>query len=407
MSLKTPTKGYCLKLLLAAMLALYGCVEPYSAEEIDFEDILVIEATITDQEKQQQIFLSRTFELEIDSIIPEQGAMVQVIGGEEEFNFSEAAPGVYLSNRVFAAVPDTDYRLLITTTGGSTYASDTVVLPQVTQIDDLTAARVVTDDGNEGMGIFVESYDPTGNSRNYRYEYEETYKIVAPDWTPRDLVLPSEGSCQVELVNDEWSVRECFMTNVSNSIIQYSTSDLTEDRVSQFMVRSINKDNYIIGHRYSILVRQYVQSNEAYAFYETLNTLSGQESVFFGAQPGFLQGNITSNENPDEKIIGFFELSSVSETRIFFNYTDFFPDEEPSSYVDSCEPYVPSIVDMSGRCVLSELVSSNAIRFLAEYEPPDTPSTEPVSEGPYLVVPRICGDCSVLGDVESPEFWIE
>ena len=231
MSLKTPTKGYCLKLLLAAMLALYGCVEPYSAEEIDFEDILVIEATITDQEKQQQIFLSRTFELEIDSIIPEQGAMVQVIGGEEEFNFSEAAPGVYLSNRVFAAVPDTDYRLLITTTGGSTYASDTVVLPQVTQIDDLTAARVVTDDGNEGMGIFVESYDPTGNSRNYRYEYEETYKIVAPDWTPRDLVLPSEGSCQVELVNDEWSVRECFMTNVSNSIIQYSTSDLTEDRV--------------------------------------------------------------------------------------------------------------------------------------------------------------------------------
>ena len=60
------------------------------------------------------------------------------------------------------------------------------------------------------------------------------------------------------------------------------------------MVRFINRNNYIISHRYSILVRQFVQSNEAFTFYETLNDLSRNESLFSETQPGFLAGNVSS-----------------------------------------------------------------------------------------------------------------
>lgn len=391
--------------ILLTLLTMASCVDPYATDAIDFEDVLVVEATITDEVKHQQIFLSRTYGLELERVLPEQGAQVQVMAGGDIFSFTETSPGVYLSQEEFAAQPGIDYQLMITQ-GERSYLSKNVTLPQATQIDDLKAEYITDEDGYEGVGIYIDSYNPDGNSRNYRYEYEETYKIVAPNWTAEELIVPVEGSCGVELVNDDHSAKECFMTDRSTSIIQYSTSNLAEDRVEKFMLRNISRDNYIISHRYSILVRQYVQSNEAFAYYEALNTFSGQESVFSGAQPGYFQGNIFSNENPDEKIIGFFEVSSVSEKRIFFNYLDHFPEGNRASYAEDCLPYAPLIADW-GTCILSVLIENNAVRYLEENEPSEPTDGEGSLEGPYLVVPVKCGDCSVVGAVEAPEYWID
>jgi hypothetical protein len=72
----------------------------------------------------------------------------------------------------------------------------------------------------------------------------------------------------------------------SNEIIQTSTVGLSEDRVN-FPVRISNK-NPIIMHRYSILVRQYVQTLAAHTFYKTLKQLSGM-AVSCRNQPGFLR----------------------------------------------------------------------------------------------------------------------
>ena len=48
----------------------------------------------------------------------------------------------------------------------------------------------------------------------------------------------------------------------------------------------------------------------------------------------------------------------------------------------------------------------NAIKFnLRKYWAEHTP--ENASEGDYKVVPRICGDCTVLGTNVVPDFWIE
>ncbi|TRZ41960.1 DUF4249 domain-containing protein [Robertkochia solimangrovi] len=387
------------KVTMIALFGILGCVKPFPTETLDFEDMMVVEATITNEEKTQQIFLSRTYPLEIDSIIPESGAAIQITGGEQIYTFSESSPGVYISDQEFGAQPETEYQLQITK-NGNTYHSNNVRLPQVTRIDGLKAESIVDENG-EAMAIFVDSYDPTGNSRNYRYEYVETFRIVAPYYREKDLIVPNENSCGVELVNDEWSVKECFMTDYSNTIIQYSTSNLTDDNVERFMVRRIAKDNFIIAHRYSILVRQFVQTNEAFAYYEALHTFSGQESVFSGSQPGFLQGNITSDTNPDEKIVGYFDISSVSKKRIFFNYNDFFNGNSSSSYTENCDSYAP-LISEGNRCFLSELINFNAIRYLE-----DNKNYTPGLDGPYRVVPRICGDCSVVGEVETPDFWIE
>jgi hypothetical protein len=255
----------------------------------------------------------------------------------------------------------------------------------------------------EGIAIRVNAGSTSGNARNYRYEYEETYKIIAPEWTPNDLIGDPEGGCGVLVVVRENEERVCYATDNSNSIILTETNSFPEDLVNNFVVRFIDRNNYIISHRYSILVRQFVQSPEAYTFFETLNQFSGSESLFSETQPGFLAANISSVENPEEKVLGYFDVASVTEKRIFFDYEDFFPGEPLPPYVNPCNYTAPILVNMGGGCVLRPTVEANLVRYVGDNIPgPFSPGA-----GPHLVTPRVCGDCTVLGPVEIPEFWME
>ncbi len=194
----------------------------------------------------------------------------------------------------------------------------------------------------------------------------------------------------------------CFSTNFSNDLILASTTDLDENRVERFMVRFMDRSNYIISHRYSIKVRQYTQSNASAAFYNALDQFSSSESLFSESQPGFLAGNVQSDLDQNEKVLGYFDVSSVSEERIFFNYDDLFPGEELPEYINPCREIAPMLISQGGaRCVLSAMVDANQVSYLDINEDP------PADQGPYLVVPRECGDCTVLGANVAPEFWVE
>ncbi len=385
------------------VLMAHSCVEPFDAKTETFESALVIDATITNEMKQQEIFLSRSFRIEDDGPAPESGANVSVVDDtQNQYTFAEESPGRYLSTSPFAAAPGRSYQLQLTTNTGRTYTSDMVQLTAVTQIDNLYAERIVNDDGDEGMALFVDSFDPTDSSKNYRYEFAETYKIIAPDWTPDDLIPGPNPDCNVLVVPRTTDQETCFTTDVSRDIILTDTNDLNEDRVSRFLVRFINRNNYIITHRYSIMVRQLVQSNEAYTFFETLRDFSGSESLFSETQPGFLAGNVFSVESSNEKVLGYFDVASVTEERIFFNYDDFFPGEPLPPYADPCARSSPPLTRGNPPvCVLRNQVVANLVRYVGSNSAPGS------TTGPHEIVPRVCGDCTVLGKTEIPEFWIE
>lgn len=389
--------------LTIASIAFFGCIEPFETTFVDFESALVIEATITNELKQQQVVLSRTYEFEADGPTVESNANVSVSDTSgNTFLFQDMGNGVYLSNQAFAAQSGVSYELSLTTQNGRNYASSSVPFEQGTSIEQVTAERTTNDDGIDGIAIKVDSFDPLGTSKNYRYEYEETYRVIAPSWDPTMLIgdpAPNSG-CSVVKVNNEINEQTCYPSSQSNTIILTSTDDLEEDRVSNFMVRFIARDNYIISHRYSILVRQFVQSNEAFTFFERLNELSSSESLFSQIQPGFLQGNVFSLDNEEERVLGFFDVSTVSEERIFFNYDDFYPGEPLPPYVEPCDPSAPPLASFGG-CIVRPIIEIRAGVYAGDNDDMQ------VGEGPFFIVSRVCGDCSVLGTSEVPEFWIE
>ncbi len=398
-------------LVLTTALLMQNCVEPFEFETTQFTSALVVEGTITDREETQRILVSRTFPLDtvLMSGVSNAKVLVEDTNGGT-YDFTEEEAGVYRSNVPFAAVSGRLYTLSIETPDGKTYTSEETPVPARTTIERLYAERGVKDSGTEeGMYIYVDSFDPTGESKYYRYEYEETYKIVAPFWSPADAyVISPLPEAEVGTRARTQEERVCYNTVASNAIIQENTTEFNEDRVSKFPVRFIDRNNYILSHRYSILVKQYVQNSAAFEYYRTLETLSGSESLFTQIQAGFLEGNIKSS-TADENVVGFFQVATVSEQRLFFDYADFFPGERLPDYVRDCPLLSPPLFS-GGPPPTSPLIDGiqfNLIKYYSDYVATEGGLLTSDGPGPFFMVYTVCGDCTVLGSNVIPEFWEE
>ena len=414
--MKNSIDKYIIALILGFFIVI-SCVEEIDFIQTNgtFESALVIEATITNELIQQKIILSRTYAVEEDGPNPESGATVRIESDQGIINFIEDEPGIYLSENVFAAQQNVNYKLLVTTSEGKTYTSPHVKLTQETEIDNLYATRINNDVGINGMGIFVDSFDPTNNSHYYRYTYEETYKIVAPRWVPKELLVIDESTCEVDLVDRVEEAEVCYNTVPSTDIILANTSNLAEDRVFNHQVRFIDSENFILSYRYSILVKQYVQSLEAYTFYKVLKSFSDEGNLFSQIQPGVVVGNMVSETDDLENVIGVFDVSTVSEKRLFFNYEDFYPEESIPDFPIVCEPtehsqYAPNPAFCG--LLISGLVRDRIVYYDGAAKIVDTTFFEDgtfiidtITIGPFNMMLKPCGDCREYGTTEQPIFW--
>ncbi len=385
-----------------------SCIEPFEIEIGSFENILVVEATLTNEIKQHQITLSRTFGSDEDGFAPENNATVKITDDMgNEYSFGEIEPGKYISVSTFKAQQGRSYQLSVITKDGRSFASETVETPKNVDIDKLYVNKDSNQNGEEGVSIFVDTFDSANDKGYFRYEYEETYRIIAPFWNPFDFDIIDDiwdrDGFEVGIKLKEQEERVCYNTVASKDIIQTSTLRLAENQIFRYLVRFINRNNYIISHRYSILVHQYTQTRDAYEYYQSLKDFSSSESIFSEIQPGFLGGNVFTRNDADEKVLGYFEVAPLSSRRIFFTYAKLFPDEPLPPYAINCEPTgSPPLVEPTADGASSPLIQ--AIRNgLIKYHA----TNENNFVYPYLTKARPCGDCTVLGSNIVPEFWVD
>lgn len=400
-------------------LLFMSCVETVELEDQSTPDLLVIEASLTDELKTQQVRLTRSFGFEADSVPPETRAQVAVETSQgENYAFRHSGNGVYVSEIEFAVEPGRTYELVIAAADGAIYRSTPEELSGTARIDNLYAERELNQNGTDGVFIYLDGSPQSEGALYYRYEYEETYKIISPEWTPRDFLLTDYDPCPVpieytlEIVPRTEEQQTCFKTVPSTRVLQNDVTTLANPEILRYPVRFLGATDFMISHRYSILVRQFVQSAEAFSYFQSLNEFSASESVFNSVQPGFLSGNIEAVNRSEAPVIGFFEVASVREERLFFNFEDLFPDLEKPPFVINCVPTsspeahpsfcAPLPPNPCPRSIV-ELVDLGLIAYIS-------PNDEPLlgaCPGPYVYVPRECGDCTVLGSNEVPEFWIE
>lgn len=441
------------------LIVFTNCVEeidvvPQNLLNENFNGILIVESNITDVEKQQVVLLSRMQQVESDSTVNveenrffkansgiplpnglqpvfESGAEVSIVDNlGNVFNFTESESGIYKSVSPFSSLPGNSYSINVKTSDNQEYASEFIMSQATSNIDNVYAERIINDEGVEGMGIYVDaSFNETEN-KQLRYVFEETYKIIAPQWTPWDFEIirdeteiiqdPVSGEVieilypDVRLVPREREEQICYKTDFSNQEILVNANNITTTSSKRNLVRFLNRNNPVISHRYSILIKQFLVSPESFEFYERLRSFSSSESVFSQVQPGSLEGNVFDIDG-DTNVIGYFDVSSEVSTRLYFNYEDYFPGEPLPRYfgVIDCDrilsPPIPNPErdgppSPDGQCpfpLIDRIKQELVEHFGNNSEPP------PICEGPYTIVNTICGDCNVIGSNVEPEFWIE
>ncbi len=423
---------------------LSSCVEALDVNfggENELPNILIVEATITDELKFHEIRLSRVDSLtdlgvdrvinpfgigveadslDLDLVPHEENAQVRILVSDgSEIQFIEGAPGSYIAAQQFQAEQGLTYELAVTTADNRSFNSAAMSIEGTSTIANIYAEKIQLSDGGEGVEIFIDNNPINGATGNLRFTYDETYKIIAPNWNPNEFVLTNYNPCALPEVTYDLEIRPrteeaqvCFSTVPSPNVILNDNNLNDDGSLNRFSIQVLGQNNFKISHRYSIEVQQLVTSAQSYGFYEKLNNFSQNGSVFSQIQPGFLEGNITSTEGVPCAVIGFFDVASVSKKRLFFNFTDFFPDaplpdypincvvsSSPESHVSYCSAG-PTFNDCPTSVI--ERVNINNITYTGENS-----ENLGACPGPHAIVPIVCGDCRILGSNVKPEFWIE
>jgi len=392
--------------LLLLSVCFVGCVDPFSFESETFESALVVQATITNKLTQHQVRLYKTHPIDEDGPLIETNATVLVLDDAgTSYPFVETEAGKYLAVEAFAAEQNRQYQLKITLDDGKRYTSNFEKTPSISTIERVYGERIINEQGYEGVSIFIDSNDPTNESKYFRFQYEETYKLIVPSWKPKDLVviLDDFPDCILGTVQRPLDKLTCFVSPTRKSSGILDVSNLSDSKVSRYPIRFISSENYKMASRYSILARQLIQTREANSYFAILDKFNDDGgNIFSQSQTGYIEGNIKADANPEERVVGYFEVATLSEKRFFFNYTDFYLGEPLPPYFINCNPFEIDLIT-PGSCPDNFYqAESGSLVYFDERE-----ITEPFAITRYSVVPRLCGDCTAVGSSEVPDFWEE
>jgi hypothetical protein len=155
--------------------------------------------------------------------------------------------------------------------------------------------------------------------------------------------------------------------------------------------------------RYSILVKQYAITADAFNYFELLKKNTEQIGGIFDPQPSELTGNMHCTSNPNEPVIGFVTVGQVTQKRIFVDKASL-----PPNWVAET-PY--------GSCHLDELLYARKVTSTIPTIPPIYVNevynliysglvlTVDYAPGGYTASTPICVDCTLRGTNKKPSFW--
>ena len=372
--------------LLAAFLLLLHCKKPYAPPAIMAGNhFLVVDGIInTGAGAVTSIRVDRTRNL-ADSIqggIPELKAQVAIVAGNGAvFTLHDTAGAGFYTSVPLNLDPKQTYKIAITTADGRKYASDLVPNKETPLMDSL----YYEEPGD--FTVYVDTHDPSGNTRYYRWDYTETWEHdsqLMSGWiVVNNFIVPQDSTNQRT---------NCYTTVNSTNILLGTSEKLSTDQISRMPIRVIRNGDPIINQKYSILVRQYALTQEAYNYWNLIQKTSQKLGTLFDLQPSQLIGNIHCLTNPDEPVIGYMSASSIQQQRIFVYQSELqnWIHNPPAYQCDTLE--IP--VDQTDYRIYTYPDSIYTAYYFISIH------------GPLVLVSRTCVDCTLFGgSTVKPSYW--
>lgn len=318
--MKKKTK-LCLLWCMLSMLP--SCIEEYTlpTSESSAEAEIAIEGRILAGE--ESVFhLAYTIPLNSEEEAPDiLNAQIHVIG--QNGYRSEAAEFDIEDNCYVIdtrALENNTHYAVEVTVDGETYQSDFQPLLTSPEIDEVT-----WQENESSVSIFVTTWAEKTESRHFMWSFEEDWEFHAEvDMRGTDFVKPIyKKEHYPDLTETRNPYLFCWMHDVSRNILLHSTANLSENLVENAKLHEIGIEDIRISYIYSILVKQWSLSDEAYKYYSIAKQYTEESGGLFSPVMSDYQGNIRCLTNPDKRAHGYVLASSVTTKRIFIYEEDF------------------------------------------------------------------------------------
>jgi hypothetical protein len=133
--------------------------------------------------------------------------------------------------------------------------------------------------------------------------------LLLGDWT--------EIRSNKTIIARKEDVHTCWQTLESKDIKLGSTIKLSADIIKEVPVNVIDIATNKLYFGYSILVKQYALSREAFEYWTDLAKTTQGTGSLFDPQPSQVTGNIRNKANNKELVFGYFSAAVEQKQRIF------------------------------------------------------------------------------------------
>lgn len=352
---------------------------------------LVVEGFINSGNGPTSISISRSTKISsAATIVKETGALVRVENKNNTTNFplAETSAGTYTHPQIVLNNAE-QYRVYIRTAAGKEYVSDYSTVRKTPDIDSVSWNRE-----NGGVQIYANTHDNTNNTKFYQFKYDETWEFSSTFATMLKVYNDRFGNPHHVGYRDSSNpvydpkVLRCWKTNIPTNILINTTEKLSNDVVALYPLTYIEPASWKLGILYSINLKQYAISRQAFRFLEQMRKNTEQLGSIFDAQPSDNNGNLHCLSNPAEPVIGFVEVSEEKQKRIFISAA-----QVPGwNYDSKCLPEV----------VVRNLPDSIKIKA-------GTPTRVAIGGMTGLdyvyFANEVCVDCTIRGVNAKPIFW--
>ncbi len=300
---------------------LFSCKEVYYPDLNSTDKILVVSGAITNQHGVQTISLSwaKSFNNN-DNLEPVKNAQVYITDKSlENYSFVEGDSGIYYSDTlVFVPQIGNAYKLRVVLESGEEYESDyQEMLPFETLGEiygKIEQKDFIVDNGDnlllrtyEGMQLYMPIPVSNGAIPKYRFGFKLQAQYVWSFDSGPDLFL-----------------YYCWKTlkNPSNINITGSQHDVSiEDSIIHSLCfLPMNQDYWNLPYAcrcFVMSVEVYRLNDESYSFYKKAYDQLEADNSIFDPIAVQLPSNLKCVSNSNKKVLGFFEVSSISSSTYY------------------------------------------------------------------------------------------
>jgi hypothetical protein len=379
-------KIHILPFVVLACLLLNGCVEPFEFSSNKYDNFLVVDGLFTNAAGPFSVKLSRTYQYNSHSETFEQGAIVKILDDlGNTISLKEGAKGIYKTDSATQGVVGRKYKLFIQTKDGESYESSFDEIIPVPPIDSLYYTYKKMDNPEdasnpiEGVQVYVETHDPGNISKHYKWDYEESWKIILP--------------FSVSLYPDV-----CYESATSSTFMIEDATRLSENKIKNHPLYYISNQTNRLCFKYCSKIKQYSLSENAFNYFNQIIEVNNHNGSLYDVPPSPVYGNINCISNPSLKCLGYFQVSGESSKVIVVDKANDLSIK--FMYVPNGFTYCElADVPTSDFLQIQQLIKKGYV-FIYQYFNGKDQENHSVYANSIK-----CVDCALSGSVNPPSYW--